>query len=227
MILTGEPAADVNLVMVDDGLDSEGQLLEYGEVLARRALPALVFLSDRIADRLAGPAAALGLQPAGRVPLMVYHPTAVEVVPPGTDRFRIEVVTSAATLRRVNELSVATFGFGPEVVERVFTPSMLDTPGVTFFLGWEGEEPVSTVMTQRVGATVGVWSMATRPDRQRQGAGRAVLRHAVAHNRAQGAELFYLLATEAGKPLYKATGFSTLAEPAVWVRGHSVQVPVP
>ena len=27
MILTGEPAADVNLVMVDDGLDSEGQLL--------------------------------------------------------------------------------------------------------------------------------------------------------------------------------------------------------
>jgi GNAT superfamily N-acetyltransferase len=100
----------------------------------------------------------------------------------------------------------------------------LTTPGVEYFLAWAGDDPVSTVTTLADGPTVGIWTMATAPARQRQGAGRTLLSHALAHHRARGAELFYLLATEAGQPLYERVGFHTLAEPAVWVSGHSVQV---
>ena len=227
LVLTGEPLADLNTGMIDDGPDPEGQLREFGGVLRRRGLPALIFLGEGVADRLAGPAAELGLQPGGRVPLMAYRPEGAGAVSPAPDRYRVEPVGDPAALAEVNGLSVGAFGLPADVVARVMTPSVLGTPGLMVFLAREDGEPVSTVMTQRVGLTVGVWSMATRPDRQRRGAGRAVLLHALAHHRAQGAELFYLIATEAGRPLYEAVGFRTLAEPAVWVLGHSVQVPTP
>jgi GNAT superfamily N-acetyltransferase len=63
-------------------------------------------------------------------------------------------------------------------------------------------------------------SMGTAADRQRQGAGRAVLEAAIAQHRA---EAFYLVATESGKPLYDAVGFETIDELAVWVVGQSEQ----
>jgi hypothetical protein len=34
-----------------------------------------------------------------------------------------------------------------------------------------------------------------------------------------------LIATESGQPLYQKVAFRTIAELAVWVRGHSTQVP--
>ena len=224
LIATGEPVADFNILMVDYGPDPEGQLRAFGEVLRQRELPALVVLGEAVTDRLKGPATDLGLQAAGHIPLMVHRLADVGSGVPESNRYRVAVVTDAAALALANQLSVAAFGLPSASVDRVVTPAMLTTPGLTFFLAWDGAQPVSTVMTMRVGSTVGIWSMATSPDRQRQGAGRAVLHHALAHHQAQGPALFYLLATEAGKPLYEATGFRTLAEPAVWLRGHSAQV---
>jgi Tat protein secretion system quality control protein TatD with DNase activity len=65
----------------------------------------------------------------------------------------------------------------------------------------------------------------TPPEQQRQGAGRATLEAAMAYHRAQGTSIFYLGATEAGKPLYERTGFRTLEETPIWVAGHSAQFP--
>ena len=228
LLFTGEPVADFNWILVDDGPDPDGQFRGFGEALAARGLPALVLLTEPVADRLGPVAEELGLQPAGRVPLMVHRPSpgdeAGDAPPPGADRYRVEAVADAAALGEANRLAAEAFGLPREAVDRVLPPSVLGTPGVTFFLAREGGDPASTVMTVRVGPTVGVWTMATPPARQRQGAGRAVLEHALAHRRAQGADQFYLLATEAGKPLYGRVGFRTLAEPAVWLGGHSVQV---
>ena len=66
--------------------------------------------------------------------------------------------------------------------------------------------------------------MGTTSEHQRQGAGRALLDYVIAYHYARGAKLFYILATEAGKPLYERIGFRTISEAAVWVVGHSTQV---
>ena len=217
LILTGEPVADLNMIFVDDGPDPEGQLHAFGEVLRHRALPALVLLSDPIADRLVTPATALGLQLSGHVPLMVHRPVGEDAPSTAVDRFRVEVVTDTTALGEACQLAAEAFALPLAVIARVLSPAILDTPGVTIFLAREGDQPVSTVMAMQVGSMVGLWTMATLTARQRQGAGRAVLTHALTHHRTRGADLFYLLATEAGKPLYEQVGFQTLAEATVWV----------
>ena len=224
LLFTGEPIADFNWIMVDDGPDPEGQLRGFSEVLHARDLPALVILTEAVADRLERIAAALELQPAGRVPLMTYQPPADHPNPSATGRYRVELVTDAAELRAAHRLAGDAFEIPAEAFERVIPPTILATPGVAFFLAWDEAEPVSTVTTIHHGPIVGIWTMATPPARQRQGAGQAILAHALAHHRARGADLFYLLATEAGLPLYQRVGFRTLTAPTIWARGHSVQV---
>jgi len=106
----------------------------------------------------------------------------------------------------------------------MFTPTILDVPGIESFIARRDGVPISSVWTTRGGATVGIWTMATAPEQQRQGAGHALLTQVIASHVARGATLFYLMATETGFPLYQRIGFQTVANPAVWVAGHSVQV---
>ena len=223
LLFTGEPVADFNWVLVDDGPDPEGQLRGFGEVLEARGLPALVLLTEAVAERLGPTAAAHGLRPAAGEPLMVHRPApgdpAADLPSAAAGRYRVEAVADAAALGAAHRLAAEAFGLPPAVFGRVLPPAALGTPGLAVFLAREGDEPASTVTTAQVGSTVGVWTMATPPSRQRQGAGRAVLAHALAHHRARGASLFYLLATAAGRPLYERVGFRTLAEPAAWVKG--------
>jgi GNAT superfamily N-acetyltransferase len=228
IVLTGEPVADFNMLLVDAGPNPAGQLRELTALLLARDLPGLVFLTAVVADQLAPVARDLDLKPGGQVPVMLYQPTdealTEEAGPPAQERFQIERVTTE-TLGDATRLAADTFEVAEDVFARAYSPAILAVPGVMVFLARDGDEPVSTVTTMATGATVGVWTMATRPSRQRQGAGKALLEHALSHHQAHGAERFYLLATAAGKPLYERVGFRTVSEVAVWVRGTSVQVP--
>ena len=51
--------------------------------------------------------------------------------------------------------------------------------------------------------------MATLPEHQRKGMGRALLTRVIDDYRRRGVERFYLGATEAGRPLYASLGFET------------------
>ena len=84
---------------------------------------------------------------------------------------------------------------------------------------------MSAVCSSRAGSTVGIWTMSTPPDKQRQGAGRAVLLAAMQDHVKRGAETFYLIATAAGKPLYDNLGFRTVDELSIWLVGKSSQFP--
>ena len=66
--------------------------------------------------------------------------------------------------------------------------------------------------------------MATPPEHQRKGMGLALLSQVIDDYRRRGVERFFLIATEAGRPLYASLGFETIADLSAWVLGHSTQV---
>ena len=225
LALSGEPLADLNFAYVGAADQAAEHLREFGEAIRARGVPALVALAPAVADRLAPLARELGLQPLGGVPLMAYQPAGEPAAVPDVGAYAVGRITDPGDLPAVHGLLADAFGLPLDAAARLYAAPLLAQPGIAVFLARRAGEPVSTVTTSAAGAMVGIWSMATTPARQRQGAGRAALAAALARHRARGATTFYLIATEAGRPLYERTGFRTLEETPLWAAGHSVQFP--
>jgi ribosomal protein S18 acetylase RimI-like enzyme len=221
MALTGEPVADLNFIVLEASPDPVARLREFGEVIRVRQLPVLVMVSAAVADAVAPAARDLGLTHAGTMPLMTHDGQGVTRVP---GAFTVTRAESAADLVAAGRILACANALPEDAVQRACGPALLDAPGVDVFLAWRGNTPISSVTTTQHGATVGIWSMATLPELQRAGAGRALLTDVMAQHRASGVRLFFLGATEAGYHLYESMGFRTVETPAVWVAGHSTQV---
>jgi len=88
------------------------------------------------------------------------------------------------------------------------------------FIAWVGyadEEPVSTTATVIGAGAVGVYNVATMPERQMRGYGETVMRHAVADaQRRHGINQTILQSTPAGHRLYQRMGFRTVTNVAVY-----------
>jgi ribosomal protein S18 acetylase RimI-like enzyme len=67
--------------------------------------------------------------------------------------------------------------------------------------------------------------MATPPNNQRRGAGRAVIENAMHYYHTKGVKRFTLTATEVGFPLYQKLGFEVVSEPFNFILGSSTQFP--
>jgi GNAT superfamily N-acetyltransferase len=225
LALTGEPVPDFNLVYVDIGPVAEEQLREFGERIRARGVPVLVALAPAVAEQLAPVASELGLQHIGGIPLMTYRPAGEPHEQRNAGAYQVERIATPEELQVVQRMLSESFGLPQDSIERFYAPAILTVPDTHIFLARRADEPISTVTTTQTGEIVGVWSMATPPGQQRQGAGRAVLGAAMAYHRDRGARLFYLLATAAGMPLYERTGFRTVEETPVWVAGQSAQFP--
>jgi GNAT superfamily N-acetyltransferase len=101
-------------------------------------------------------------------------------------------------------------------VARVVEASMISGAAAETYFTSDDVMPVCSVSVTSHGSTVGIWSMATAPDHQGRGFGRALLTAVIETHRARGVDRFFLLASEAGRPLYESLGFETLATCAVW-----------
>jgi GNAT superfamily N-acetyltransferase len=220
-VLSGEPVADFNYAIVDAHPNAEDQLRDFVGLARSKHLPLVVIVSEEAGDSLEPVAKRLRLHFAGRLPLM----TSAVAPGPTTTPFDVASVRTTSDLAESNQLIASAFALPPESVDRVFTSALLEAPGGEAFIVRQSGIPMSSVQTTRAGATVGIWSMATPPEHRRKGAGRAALAHAMASHASRGATLFYLLATEAGKPLYEHIGFRRISDAAIWVDGHSTQAP--
>jgi GNAT superfamily N-acetyltransferase len=221
LALSGAPCADLNCAVVDRGPDPESSLRELMGRVHARDVPVMVFLTDDVAEALAPVAAELGLELGGRAPLMLRGAQAPAL---GSGRFDVQRVESATDLDDAVAVAAAAFSLPPDAVAGTMPPDVLAGPGFDYFLARDDHDsPVSSCATTRHGNIVGVWIMATAPDHQRQGAGRALLEYTLTYHLDRNVEHFYLGATEAGRPLYERMGFRAIASAAIWVRGHSTQ----
>jgi ribosomal protein S18 acetylase RimI-like enzyme len=98
---------------------------------------------------------------------------------------------------------------------------VFDSPSVwerfEAWVGYVDGEPVSTAATVLGAGAIGVYNVATVPERQRRGYGEAVMRHALEQARClYGIECSILQSTPAGYRLYQRMGYRTVASVAVY-----------
>ena len=212
--LTGEPLADFNMLTLGSDPDAEGFLtLSIARVRERR-LPLLAMMSPRLVQTLAPVATQLGLTPAGTAPLMVLRAG----TPVGPDRpMNVTRALGPALVGVAGDLAAAAFGSPRDAISRCLDVVLTEASGVETYIAWGDDGPMSAVSITPIGNTAGISVMATPPEHQGKGMGRALLAHVIDHYRSRGVARFYLTATKAGLPLYANLGFETIANLSAWV----------
>ena len=120
------------------------------------------------------------------------------------------------------DLIAAAFDEPRDVIARCIEVSITETAGVETYIAWGDEGPMCTVSVTPTGNAAGITLMATPPEHQRKGVGRALLSQVIDDYRRRGMERFHLGATEAGQPLYTSLGFELVADLPVWILERAV-----
>jgi GNAT superfamily N-acetyltransferase len=212
--LTAEPLADFNTLTIGPDPDAEGFLIRSVARAKARGLPLLATMSPHVAQALAPVAMRLGLTAVGAAPLMVLR--AGTPIRPSRS-VKVTRALGPELVGVAGDLAAAAFGVPRDVVARCIDVGITETAGVETYIAWADDEPMSAVSVTPTGNTAGITVMATPPEHQRKGMGRALLTHVISDYRSRGVERFYLAATEAGRPLYASLGFETVAELSAWV----------
>ena len=212
--LTGEPLADFNMLTLGADPDAEGFLARSVARARARGLPLLAMMSPQAAEALTPVAKRLGLTPAGTAPLMVLR-AGTPVQPSGP--MRVTRALGPEPVGIAGDLAAAAFGSPRDVIARYIDVGVTETAGVETYIGWGDDGPLSAVTVTPMGNTAGITLMATPPEHQRQGLGRALLTQVIADYRRRGVARFYLTATEAGRPLYASLGFEAIADLSAWI----------
>ncbi len=221
MLLSGEPFADLNYLLVDDAPQVEDTFREFAAICVDRRLPFVAMLGPTVAEDLAEAATNLGLQHATALPLMVCEPADMPpTVVARVEVARVETVEdllgSAAVLSKAFELST-------DSVMRAFPIGMIESPVVDVFIARLNGQTVSSVTLTVHDDLVGIFFMGTDPAHQRRGLGRFLLTKAMDDHFKRGARRFFLGAAPAGRPLYEQIGFITQGTVQVWVSGRTSQ----
>jgi GNAT superfamily N-acetyltransferase len=151
---------------------------------------------------------------------MVLRPdVSVEVSRPT----RIARALGPELARIAGDLIAAAFDTPRDVIARCIDVCMTATAGVETYIAWGDEGPMCTVSVTPTGDTAGISLMATPPQHQRKGMGRALLSQVIVDYRRRGVERFHLGSTAAGRPLYTSIGFELVADLPTWI----LEPPVP
>ena len=218
--LTDEPLADFNRLTLGADPDAEGFLVRSVARAKERGRPLAAVMSPHVAQSLAPVATRLGLNAVGTAPLMVFRPD-VPVQPSRPTHIVRALGPELAGI--AGDLISAAFDTPRDVIARYIDVCMTETAGVETYIAWGDEGPMCTVSVTPTGNTAGISLMATPPEHQRKGMGRALLTQVIADYRRRGVERFHLGATEAGRQLYASLGFKLVADLSVWV----LERPVP
>jgi ribosomal protein S18 acetylase RimI-like enzyme len=119
-------------------------------------------------------------------------------------------VRDPGTLAVAERVMVDGFPFPqlqPWVRGQALPPTVLDLPGWRVWLAYDDGAPAAAAYTYDDGHATGLYWLATLAEHRSRGLGRAVLSAAIA---ARPDQVFTLVATEAGRPLYESLGFEVV-----------------
>lgn len=212
--LTDEPLADHNRLTLGADPDAEGFLIRSVARARERGRPLTAVMSPNVAPSLAPVATRLGLTAVGAAPLMVLRPD-VPVQP--SRPMKVVRALGPELVGLAGDLIAAAFDEPRDVIARCIEVSMTETSGVETYIAWGDEGPMCTVSVTPTGVTGGISLMATPPEHQGKGMGRALLSQVIDDYRRRGMDRFHLGATDAGRPLYTSLGFELVADLPVWI----------
>lgn len=212
--LTDEPLADHNRLTLGADPDAEGFLIRSVARAKERGRPLTAIVSPHVAETLAPVARRLGFTAIGTAPLMVLRPD-IAVLP--SRPTKISRALGPELIGIAGDLIAVAFDEPRDVIARCIEVCMTETSGVETYIAWSDEGPMCTVSVIPTGNTAGITLMATPPEHQRKGMGRALLSRVIDNYRRRGVERFHLGATEAGRPLYTSLGFALVADLSVWI----------
>ncbi|MCI4365672.1 MAG: GNAT family N-acetyltransferase [Thermoplasmata archaeon] len=152
-----------------------------------------------------------GLFAEGSFPGMILHPIPSATSPEPTG-FHVERVGTLERLRTLER--TGCLAYGKPYAEP--DPRWLEAPGVSLYLGYDGDQPVSLAALIVAHRIAGIAYVGTVPAARRRGFAEGVVRRAVADGREQGCDASYLWATPMGRPIYARMGFRRILDYEIW-----------
>jgi hypothetical protein len=100
---------------------------------------------------------------------------------------------------------------------QLMTPELLRRPGTRCYLEEIGEETVTTSLGVSIGASVGIFNVATPRQHRGRGFGAAVTARAVGDGLSDGAQWSFLQSSTAGYGVYRRIGYAEVERWDCWI----------
>jgi hypothetical protein len=182
---------------------------EFGEILARRGIPGLLFVRT---DRVKAPA---GMEPLFRMPGMV----AGELTAPKYAEKRLDIheVADLEMAADISRLNAGAHGMSGEDADAMTCLNLWRAPNHGFLLYENGAAVAAGSVTFAEGVSYVGW-MATQAEFRGRGYAEGILRHMDAFmKRKYGVTESVLHATEMGRPIYERLGYQAVDEFAAYL----------
>ena len=220
LVLSNEPVADMNMLIVGAGAD-HGHFRSMVSTCLDRKIPFLVLVYPEAGKAIDDIAAEHGLVYAVDFPIMVRDDLPLE--PSGNPDVDVVRAQSAEDADASADVMASAYSMPKDSVLRALPASLFGVPGADVYVARLDGEAAGTVTLTYHGDTCGIWAMGTDTARQRGGIGRRLLSTAMVQARNNGIRRFFLGATPAGFRLYEGLGFVTVCSARVWVSGETHQ----
>lgn len=170
----------------------------------RRGGPCWIELRDGQSQAMEAEVLRLGFAVQETLPGMVAGPSDIHA-----DEAELEIVRAedAAALGLATDLVAAGFEVPREIVAPVVSERMVETTGMSVYIGRIHGQAVTTATGWLHRGSIGIFSVATPPPFRGRGFGTAVTKRAIKDGFAAGADLAWLQSSPAAEAIYRRIGF--------------------
>jgi hypothetical protein len=194
--------------------DPQGTLARARAFFEQRGQAWDLIAAGETAEAIASAADLMGLVPGERRPGMLLAP--LEGTPPAVPGLVVREVRDRAGLETFIVTSAAGFGGGEETFRLLYQPGVLQSPGLTLYVGELDGVPVATAVRVSGYGIAGIGGVSTVPAARRRGIGAAITWRAALDGLAEGCDASFLGASEMGYGVYAQMGYRHVLDFQVW-----------